>query len=205
MMRVRRRGGGRPRGAPCVHTLGRNQAVPRTELRVPRAAPPARGQEGGPLSPPAGRGRGSWGRGGLCLPDSPVETAGRAERRGRAWSAEGRLLPQPGGVPPSAYSVPTPLLPAGPSERGGGDWRQGRWGASRSQPSQSPTEIPAAPVILSWRGSPPQYPWVHLRAEWACAGGVPCGLGPPPLPWGPKLTKLSPFLHSLWDFLPQSP
>lgn len=86
--------------------------------RVDRA--PAPGQEGGPAPHLRARGGGgaAAGGGGLCLPDSPVETAGGGEgRAGRdRWGAP---------PPPPRASPPCALPPPAVGLRG---WRRGRQG-----------------------------------------------------------------------------
>lgn len=87
------------------------QAVPGAER--------ARGAQGGsrpaarraasPPPAPLGRGRGSWRQGGLCLPDSPVETAG--VWGGWAGSAVGRRLFFPTAAPPPSHHPPLSSRP----------------------------------------------------------------------------------------------
>lgn len=116
-----------PRCSPPTICL--KQAVPRTERALwAEGGSPAPGQKGGPSPQPArpwgGRGRGSWGKGGLCLPDSPVETAGVGRGRQRApWAG---CFPHHGASP---FSQHRPPFPSSPELCG---WRRGRCKASRS-------------------------------------------------------------------------
>lgn len=124
---------------------------------------------------------------------------------GGRGAQRGGCSPSRGGGPPIRLLRTYTPSPSRSLRAGRGGLEAGSLGSFKVTAFPVPYRDSSCPSNSILEGEPPQYPWVHLRAEWACAGGVPCGLGPPPLPWGPKLTKLSPFLHSLWDFLPQSP
>lgn len=85
---------------------------------------------------PGREGARQLGEGGLCLPDSPVETAGvgggpPSELCGPAAFPTSRPLPL-GSVSPGVTPPPFPKP---------WDWRRGRWKASRSQPSPSGTQV----------------------------------------------------------------
>lgn len=124
---------GTPIPRHSVHTL--KHSVPRTEQHWgPRAAPQPRARRDGPSSPTCaawgGRGRGSWGKGGLCLPYSPVETAG-----GRVGGQDR--------CGPAAFptTMPPALSPPSPSgHRNCGLEEGAHWKASRSQHSPPGTQ-----------------------------------------------------------------
>lgn len=139
---------------PTHPTFCLKQAVPRTEPErsalSAEGGSPARGQKGGPSPPPVrswgGRGRGSWGKRGLCLPDSPVETAGVG---GRARSAVGRLLSPPRASPCSHHRPPSWPSGAAGLERGDAVKLQGH--SPLPPGTQASKTVPAVfPGISSW-------------------------------------------------------